>query len=89
MKDYNTIEFTVDEFGDKLWETVGKTLETLIKALYTCKVWSDSEGVVVIEFAFCNGYSYNRLEWTGEEAGGRYSADLGYNAGEENEETKA
>ncbi len=89
MKDYNTIEFTVDEFGDKLWETVGKTLETLIKALYTCKVWSDSEEVVVIEFAFCNGYSYNRLEWTGEETGGRYSADLGYDAGEENEETKA
>lgn len=50
MNRYESIVFTKDCFGDKLWEKVGEQLKLLTEAGYICVVRDDDVNIIVIEF---------------------------------------
>ena len=55
-----TIVMSRDEFGDELWNSVGKMLKLLTESGYQCKIHQDEPAfnIVVID------YNYDeRLEW--------------------------
>lgn len=70
MKDINSITFTRNELGDRLYEYVGKQIELLLESGYQCKVWNDERGlgIICIEYDYDNGeLTSNNLVWIDEE----------------------
>ena len=50
MNKYDSIVFTKERFGDRLWEKIGEQLKLLIEAGYICVVFEDDTDIIVIEF---------------------------------------
>ena len=61
MNRYESIVFTKEAFGDRLWQVVGEQLKLLMEARYICVVKEDDVGIVVIQFQHDErewGYAY-------------------------------
>ena len=56
-KKYETIVFTEESFGDKLWQKVGEQLKLLLTAEYVCVIREEEYGIIVIQF------QHDKPEW--------------------------
>ena len=58
MDEYNSIVLTREDFGDDLWNVVGATIGTLLKARYVVVVREDEDGIVAIDYDYDESLAY-------------------------------
>ena len=58
MDEYNSIVLTREDFGDNLWNVVGATIGTLLKARYVVVVREDEDGIVAIDYDYDKSLAY-------------------------------
>ena len=58
MDEYNSIVLTREDFGDDLWNVVGATVGTLLKARYVVVIREDEDGIVAIDYNYDERLAY-------------------------------
>ena len=69
-KEINSVTFTKEKLGNKLFETMGQFIEILVKTGYICRVYADEPGlgIYVVEFDYDNPeLTPNELIWVNTE----------------------
>ena len=66
--DVQSIVFSSDTLGDKLWETVAQQIKILTKSGYDVEIYEDEVDIVVIRFAYKDPeWAHYTLEWLDED----------------------